>query len=139
MEDNLKVALEGVKNDLEAKNANELKSLKDELTVAMKEVKDANSGEFVEVKEALKAVQSHIDNLDVKLQEKAVMDAKTGDDLKDLIRDNYEQIKEAPNKRINIKAVANMTLSSALTGDQPRDYSMEVAAKPGQLLNVLRS
>ena len=56
MDNDLKTALDGVKNDLEAKNANELKSLKDELTVAMNEAKEGNEKDFNEVKEALNSV-----------------------------------------------------------------------------------
>jgi len=140
MNDELKKALDGLKVELEGKSRDEAKALVDafeeKFNGAIEEVKNSNEASLDEVKGGLTAIQDHLDKLDVKMQEKAKKEAQTGDALKNVIRENFDKIKEAPNKKVNIKAAGDMTLSASLTGDQYRDFSYEVAAVPGQMLNV---
>ncbi len=56
-----------------------------------------------------------------------------------LITKNFDKIKtvrKGHGIQLETKVVAEMTLGTHLTGDQPRDYSMVVAMVPAQLLNV---
>ena len=129
----LSAALEGLKNELAGKSALEVKS-------AIAEFKKDNDQAFAELKDELKAIQDHADKLDVKMKQRVsgkVADEKKVD-LKSLITENFESISSVRKGNkvvIETKAVGNMTLGVNLTGDQPRDYSMEVAAVPRQLLN----
>jgi len=117
---------------VEVKNAIEAFELKNQeaIELAVKEVKDSLDVE-------LKAIQSHADALDIKLQVKMKKEAQSSDQLKNLITDNAEAISEVrKGKSVQVKAVANMTLGASLTGDQPRDYSFDVAMYPSQKVNV---
>lgn len=98
----------------------------------LKAVKDSFQSE-------LKKIQDHANKLDAKMQTKSFQNGAPKDELKSLITDNFSEIKTvARGNKVSIetKAVGNMTLGANLTGDQPRDYSMIVAMKPGQALNV---
>lgn len=114
---------ENLIKEFEAKNNdfinNEVKAVKDELV------------------NELEAVKKHANELDVKLQSKAKKEVAKGDIIKGLIDENFDAIKEVrAGKSVQVKAVGDMTLSTNLTGDQPRDYSFDVVNTPGQLLNV---
>lgn len=96
----------------------------------VKAVKDEFTSQIEELKQ-------HANELDVKLQAKAKQEKASGDAIKSLIEENFDNIKEVRvGKSIEIKAVGDMTLGTNLTGDQPRDYSSDVVNTPGQLLNV---
>ena len=142
-EKQLKDALAELKTDMEGKSKAEAKALVDEFKTtfddALEEIKTSNSDANDEIKGSLTAIQDHIDKLDVKMQKKAELDNRPKDELKALITENYDEIskvRKGKGVHIESKTVANMTLSTALTGDQPRTYSDEVAAVPGQLVNV---
>jgi len=140
----LKEALDNLASDLQGKTAIEVKTLTDEFKVEFKsaiveEIKKGNLTQSEEFKAELKKVQDYANELDVKLQKKSAKLNAPVDEIKSIITDNFEaisEVKKGKSVSIETKAVANMTLTSALTGDQPRDYSMAVAMKPGQLLNV---
>ena len=138
MDQELKDALEQLKQDVKGSNAQEVKSAiealegkyKETLAKEVKSVKD-------EFAEELKKLQEHADALDVKLQEKSKKEKQSGDAVKDLITENFDSIKTVrKGKAVEVKAVGDMTLTANLTGDQPRDYSFDVVSVPGQLLNV---
>lgn len=103
---------------------------KEAIELAVKSVQD-------EMQTKLDAIQKHADSLDVKLQAKAKKETQSPDTLKNLITDNAEAIGQVrKGKEVQVKAVANMTLGASLTGDQPRDYSFDVAMFPSQKVNV---
>lgn len=118
-----KVEVKSAIEAFEAKN-------KEAIDLAVKSVKD-------EMQVSLDAIQKHADSLDVKLQAKAKKETQSPDTLKNLITDNAEAIGQVrKGKEVQVKAVANMTLGASLTGDQPRDYSFDVAMFPSQKVNV---
>ena len=126
--------VEEVKNQMAAFEEKYNEAIESSTEEVKKELKEF--GESLEAK--LNAVQEHADKLDVKMQEnKKVAEVETGDAIKSLINENFDEIKNVRKGRsVELKAVGNMTLSTNLTGDQPRDYSMDVAAVPSQLVNV---
>jgi HK97 family phage major capsid protein len=143
MENELKDALSQLKTDMEGKNKAETKSLVDAFELkfndAIAEVKNSNESNMTEVKDSLKAIQDHVDKLDVKLEAKASQENAPKDGLKALIQDNFDEIKtvrKGKSVAVETKTVANMTLATALTGDQPRTFSNDVVMLPGQKLNV---
>ena len=148
----LQTALDTLTLDLEGKTKKEAKALIDAFAKDYEskfdkkladEIKDATDLLETDLKkdfdDKLKIKQEHLDKLDVKLQAKVVQGEAPKDELKQLITDNFDEIKTVRKGKgvsIETKTVANMTLSTALTGDQPRTYDNTVAAVPGQLLNV---
>ena len=134
----LKKELEGkstmeVKNAIEAfkteqAEANKNLTTKEDLVAAQKELNDG-----------IKAVQDHLNTLDVKMKAKEVKEVKGGDPLKDLIVKNFDVIKEVVRKKNvfveDTKVVGNMTLGTNLSGDQPRTFASDVATVPNQILN----
>jgi HK97 family phage major capsid protein len=131
----IKTALEGIKNQVEAKSteqALEVKGLVEALETKMKAEKDAD---LLALKADLEAIQAHTDKLDVKLQEKS-LSVKNEDLLVKSITENFKGISEVrKGNALQVKAVGNMTLAN-LTGDAPRDYNLNVVMIPGQLVNV---
>ena len=129
-------ALEVLKKDLEGKSAKEVKT-------AIDAFKQENEPELKNMKEdfeaELKKLQDHANKLDIKIKGK--VSGKIDEEkvtLKSLIKENFESIstvRKGNKVSIETKAVADMTLGVHLTGDQPRDYSMNVAMVPRQLLN----
>lgn len=139
MNEELKNALDAFKTEVKGKTSEEVKSAIEALEVKYKETL-ANEVKAVkdEFSAQLEQVQKHADSLDVKLQEKSKKEGAKGDILKNLIVENFDEIKTVrKGNPINIesKAVGDMTLGNNLTGDQPRDYSFEVATVPNQILN----
>jgi HK97 family phage major capsid protein len=123
---------EEIKN-LEVKYEEMIESKASELSKSVEEIKAENS----ELKSNLEAIQAHADKLDVKMQENVKQSQRVGDPLKSIINENYDEIKSVgKGKAIELKVVGDMTLGTNLTGDQPRDYSFDVAMTPGQLVNV---
>ena len=107
-----------------------------ELKEALNELKESVLNKTMN---EVKAVQDHVDKLDIKLQTvnktKGIMNEQT-DELKSLISKNYDSIKGvSKNIGVELKAAGNMTLSGNLTGNQNRDYQVVVATAPGQPLN----
>lgn len=134
----IKAALEGIKAQVETKTAEqsvEVKSLIEALEAKMK----SENNETIEALRAdLKAIQSHADLLDVKLQEKNVEAKSEGyfDVMEKALNENFNEIKEVRSgKSVQVKAVGDMTLSN-LTGAQPKDYNFNTVMIPGQLVNV---
>lgn len=141
--DELATKLEGKSKDATAQAVKDFETKYADL-IAVEQKK--NEDDLAEMKEEmikdfdvkLKIVQDHADKLDVRLQGKTV-NKENVDQLKKLITDNFDQIKTVrvgASVKVDTKAVANMTLGTALTGDQPRDYNFNVVTIPGQLLNV---
>jgi len=146
MNPELKEALDNLTTKLEGKSQEEIKAAidsfkadhKEALEVDYKAIETALDG-LKEVPGNLEKMQEHLDKLDIKLQKRSQNTANGGDGLKSLIQDNFEAIsgvKKGSAVNIETKAVGDMTLGNNLTGDQPRDYSMQVAGVPGQMLNV---
>ncbi len=143
-EQEFKDALEQLKTDMEGKNKAEVKTIMEDFetkynSLLLDEIKVATDELKAEFKTQIDAVQAHSDALDVKLQAKVSKDNAPKDELKTLIADNFDEIKTVSKGKpisIETKTVANMTLSTALTGDAPRTYATEVAMVPGQLVNV---
>lgn len=143
----LKDALAEMQKGLENKSASQIADEIKAFETKYDALVEKKAGEIVgkELKEMrdsldkeLKAMQDHADKLDAAMQSKVASLAPAGDELKDLITENFNEIKTVSRgNKVNIetKAVGNMTLGNNLTGDQPRDYSMVVAMVPGQQLN----
>lgn len=135
----IKAALEGIKAQVETKTAEqsvEVKSLIEALEAKM----ESKNNETIEALRAdLKAIQSHADLLDVKLQEKKAEAKSEGyfDVMTKTLNENFNEIKEVRSgKSVQVKAVGDMTLSGNLTGAQPKDYNFNTVLIPGQLVNV---
>jgi len=145
----LNVLLDEMKAGLESKSAeqikNELKAFEEkynaeletkavELNKSVEELRAENT----ELKSNLEAIAKQADKLDIKMQEnKSNVENKGKDGLRGLIVSNFDEIKNVrKGKAFEVKTVGNMILSASLTGDQPRDYSMDVVMKPGQLINL---
>ncbi len=148
----LQKALDKLSTDLKGKTETEVKALNDTFAKENKkivdkqiadEVKTANETLETSLKkdfdDKLKIKQDHLDKLDIKLQAKVAKDEAPKDELKAIIVDNFDEIKEVRKGKgfsIETKAVANMTLSTALTNDAPRTYAAQVVMDTGQLVNV---
>lgn len=103
-----------------------------ELNKSVEEIRAENN----ELKSNLEAVAKQADALDIKMQENKKSIANGGDELKSLITENFDEIKNVrKGKAIELKVVGNMTLAN-LTGDQPRDYSFDTVMVPNQKVNV---
>jgi len=137
--------LANIKSGLETKTAQEVKSAIDAFEIKLsasnktsfeteiKTITDALEAKFAA---DLKAVQDHADALDMKLQAKSV-ETKNEDTLVKSIKENFEGIAQVrKGNALQVKAVGDMTLGANLTGDEPRDYNMNVVMIPGQLVNV---
>jgi len=116
----LKDALETLSVEIQGKTKTEIKTLVDAFEVKFKDemldqIKKGQLADSKETKAEFKKLQDHIDSLDAKLKLNK---------------------KVTPEVTLETKVVTNMTLASALTGDQPRVYSNQVAAVPNQLLNI---
>ena len=143
----LEKKLEDLATTLEGKAKNEVKTAIEAfmtentkaITEATTEVKDALLKEIETLKENAEKMQEHADALDVKLQKKTKgenAEPRFVDNMKTLITENLEVISEVSKSnsiKLETKAVGNMTLAN-LTGDQPRDYSFDVAMVPGQMV-----
>lgn len=139
----LKAELDGIKNALETKTTQEVKDAITAFeTKLTSEFKATFENQLKEVTEALelklKAVQDHADKLDVKLQAKSTETANE-DILVKAIKEGFESIKEVEagnTKKFATKAVGDMTLSTNLTGSQPKDYNFDTVMIPSPLINV---
>lgn len=137
MNEELKDALANLKNDLEGKSNEQVKSAietfeaKYNETVAneVKAVKDAFETE-------IEALKKHANELDVKLQGKKKNEAIEEGYLKTLIRENIKDIESVGGKKDFSVEVKDMTLGNALTGDQPRQYNYDVVRRSPQMVNV---
>ena len=133
LENKSKEQIENEIKNLEVKYEEMIENKAAELNKSVEEIKAENS----ELKANLEAVAEQADKLDVKMQENKRVENRGGDDLKSIIRENFEEIKTVrKGKAVEVKAVGNMILSTHLTGDQPRDYSFDVVMTPGQLVNM---
>jgi HK97 family phage major capsid protein len=121
-----------IKN-LEVKYEEMIENKAAELNKSVEEIRAENS----ELKANLEAVAEQADKLDVKMQENKRVENRGGDELKSAIRENFDEIKNVrKGNTVEIKAVADMTLGTHLTGDQPRDYNFDVVMTPSQKVNV---
>lgn len=144
MNDELKQALTEMAEGLENKSAEQIKEEMKAFEGKFDEFTKANDLTNAEVKEMknafdieLKAIQDHVNKLDVKLKETKKMENKGGDQFKSFIRENVEKIANVrKGSPVEFKAVGDMTLGNNLTGDEPRDYNFDVVTIPGQLINV---
>ena len=150
MNEELKTALEELQSNLEGKTSEqikeEVKALEDKYNALEEKANNVDSVIAEEVKKLkdefeaeLKAVQDHANKLDVKMKERVERKDNNKDELKSLIVENFDSIKEVKKGKpvaIESKAVGNMTLGVNLSGDQPRDYSMNVVTIPSQLVNL---
>lgn len=144
MNEELKNALTEMAEGLENKSAEQIKAEMKAFEGKFDEFTKANDLTNAEVKEMknafdieLKAIQDHVNKLDVKLKETKKMENKGGDQFKSFIRENVEKIANVrKGSPVEFKAVGDMTLGNNLTGDEPRDYNFDVVTIPGQLINV---
>lgn len=135
----LKEQLQELATKLEGKSLEqvqtEVKSFEAKFNEAIKnEVKAVQD----ELEAKLKLVQEHADKLDVKLQEKAVEEKKSGkvDAIKSALKDNFEEIKNVKKgQSVEVKAVGDMSTAN-LTGDEPKDYNFDIVKFPSQKVNV---
>jgi HK97 family phage major capsid protein len=137
MNEELKGALETLSTELEGKSKAEAKAQIEAFEVKYKETV-ANEVKAVkdEFEAKLKEVQDHADKLDIKLQSKEVKEAQKGDQIKSVIKENFEQIKDVKKgQSVEIKAVADMTTANQ-TGDEARQYNFDVVKFPNQKVNV---
>lgn len=140
-------ALEGIKAQVANATATNKEALEGQIKALETKVTDAIEAGVKEATEALqteiKAVQKHADALDVKMQGQVKGEAKRketfGSVMQDVLSKNFEDINKVGNTsknfRVDTKAVGDMTLGTNLTGDQPRDYNLNVAMVPNQKLN----
>lgn len=134
----IKAALEGIKAQVETKTAEQSVEVKSLIEALEAKMKSENNETIEALKADLKAIQSHADLLDVKLQEKNVEAKSEGyfDVMEKALNENFNEIKEVRSgKSVQVKAVGDMTLSN-LTGAQPKDYNFNTVLIPGQLVNV---
>ena len=137
--------LEALKTSLEGKAEAEVKTAMDAFKVDMEKsfdnfsTKEDLTKAQTELNDGIKAVQDHLDKLDVRMQKQTPKDAKTRDIIKDLIVDNFDAFSQVIRKgRVMVedeKAAGVMTLSASLTGDQPRTFSNSPIGLPNQILN----
>jgi len=140
-------ALDALKTSLEGKTAEEVKTamdaFKDEQEKAYDNfsTKEDMENAQKEINEGLKAVQDHLDKLDVRMQNKSVQnqsakgfEAKLGE----FIKEKGDEITKLDGKLKyhEVKAVGNMTTAN-LTGDEEREYSRNVIGMPGRLTHVI--
>jgi hypothetical protein len=151
MEKELKDALAEMQTGLEGKSkeqiAEAIKAFETEFdTIVSEKVKGLVGDEVKAVreemeserKEAIDAMQKHLDAMDIKLQAKKKKGETVMDAIKEGIKTNFKdisQVKRGRGAEFDIKAVGNMTLSASLTGDQYRDYSTVVAANTSHKVN----
>lgn len=134
----IKAALEGIKAQVETKTAEQSVEVKSLIEALEAKMKSENNETIEAFKADLKAIQSHADLLDVKLQEKNVEAKSEGyfDVMEKALNENFNEIKEVRSgKSVQVKAVGDMTLAN-LTGAQPKDYNFNTVMIPGQLVNV---
>lgn len=134
----IKAALEGIKAQVETKTAEQSVEVKSLIEALEAKMKSENNETIEALKADLKAIQSHADLLDVKLQEKNVEPKSEGyfDVMEKALNENFNEIKEVRSgKSVQVKAVGDMTLAN-LTGAQPKDYNFNTVMIPGQLVNV---
>lgn len=135
----LNEALENVKSQVKTGTKEQVDTAIKQFETDFKSVIDNQVNEVKEKLQAdLKAVQDHADKLDVKLQEQktAINKSGKGDAIKQLIKDNAEDIKSVrKDKAVEIKAVADMGTGN-LTGDEPKDYNFDIVKFPAQKVNV---
>ncbi len=149
MNEELKSALKNMQEGLESKTADQIKeemkafSTQIESFIDEEKAKGIVGEELKTVKEGLeaelKSVQKHLDKLDVKMKDKQ-QGEKEGENysqaVKSVVKDNLEEIGQVrKGNSVKLEVKADMTLASTLTGDQPRDYSFDVAKVPSQLVN----
>lgn len=148
-----KDALDALKLDLEGKSKAEVKEAIEAFETKMNDTleekyKDVVKTEKLEAdlkaakeerEEAIKAVQDHLDKLDVKVNKAKNDTNKTAVDfIKEGIKENFDKIKNVKvgqGFNMAIKAVGDMTLGASLTGDQYRSYSTTVAANTSHKVN----
>lgn len=153
MNEELKTALAEMQSGLEGKSKeqidNEIKAFEKKYNAVVEEKAKEIVGDELksfketleaEYKAAVKEVQDHANKLDAKMNEKNKKNQGAVDGIRTLIKDNFDDLSKMDRKghavSLETKAVGNMTLGTNLTGDQPRDYSNQVAMVPSQLLNV---
>lgn len=118
---------------------NESKAVKEDFNNELNEIK-GKFGEFA-VKSDIEAVQKHLDQIDVKLQEKGSVKKESksiNEEINEVIEKNFDSIKSVRrgmSAKMEVKVVGDMTLGNHLTGDQPRDYSNNVIMTPSPLIN----
>lgn len=134
----IEVKLKELGVTLEGKSKQEIKSAIEAFELKNKEVIDAQVKSVKDALEVeLKSMQGQYDELAIELAKKSKKDSQTGDAIKDLITENFDNIKSVrKGKSIQVKAVGDMTLGASLTGDQPRDYNFDVVSVPSPLVNV---
>ncbi len=102
------------------------------------EAKEAFEKKNEEFENSIKEINEHINKLDVKMQSRTKGQEKPSFEksFRETIKENISEIETVrKGKSVKLDIKADMTLANTLTGDQPRDYSFDVAAVPGQLVS----
>ncbi len=139
--DQVKSAIEAFEVKAKENVSGEVNQVKEAVDLSLKGIKDSLEG--FAGKDAVEAMQKHLDALDIKMQSKAKKEneSKVGfiDGIKSELKDNFDKIKavrKGNSEKIEVKAVADMTLGNNLTGDQPRSYSPTVVPVTAPMLNL---
>ena len=137
-------SLTNLKTELEGKSKTEIKDAIEAFETKHKEILELKFSEVIDTKtqaikdefeKEIKELKDYASKLEIKMQTQTKGKNKV-DGIKELITDNFENIaKVSKGSKVNIES-KDMTLPVNLTGDQPRDYSMDVAMIPSQLINV---
>lgn len=102
---------------------------KEELETLKKEMEKSET--------AFKTMQEQVDKMAIELKKaEGTRNVATKDALKALIVKNFEKLAEVSKTNPVKFEQKDMTLSNALTGDQPREYNNDVVVRPAQLANV---
>lgn len=102
---------------------------KEELETLKKEMEKSET--------AFKTMQEQVDKMAIELKKaEGTRNVSTKYALKALIVKNFEKLAEVSKTNPVKFEQKDMTLSNALTGDQPREYNNDVVVRPAQLANV---
>ena len=125
-----KTLLTGFKESFDA----ELKAKEDALEAKSKTEREAAQVEIKGLKELQEVQQKHLDTLDIKM--KAGLTVKGKNEFTSLVTKNIKEIALVSETKSFSLEVKDMTLATALTGDQPRDYNFDTVKRPFQKINV---
>ena len=134
-----KAAIDAFKE--ESKGTQSKEDVNNAITLALKGLTgEVAEGEETITLKGLEAILVKQGNLIKENQVAKVKSVTKGVDLiKGMITENAEEIVKVSKSHsvgLSLKAVADMTIGTALTGDQPREYNFDTVMLPGQLVDV---
>ena len=150
-QDKLSTEVKNLKEDMASKSkeeiSNAISGLETKMTDIMAETHKKSEEAIAEQKAKAEELQKAMDSLAAKMNAKKDNSrnerVSLESDIKRLIDENLEGKADGvmdmsvKGKKfgMNVKAVADMTLTNNLTGDQPRDYDLSVKMVPGRALH----